>query len=387
MSSWHSYPASFNLGHRAVRDLLTVPHYIEEKVDGSQFSMGLIPPNRISPFFNQSDAPWPCEADFEPVLRIRSKGAEMNVDAPEKMFSEAAETAKRLASAEAITSGAGLHPGWTYRCEYLRVPKHNTLVYDRTPVNHLILFDVNTGDQEWLTREQLNAEGVRLGLDVVPMLRFADGGGTTLEDIRQLLQQTSILGGQKIEGVVVKQQGPNYLYGMDHKTLIGKFVSEQFREAHGIAWKESNPTNGDILLMLGAKYQHAGRWMKAVQHLREAGKLEDSPRDIGKLLIEVQKDLGMEAKEEIKQLLWKWAWPSISRMSTRGVAEWYKERLLVQQFELADNPDVPDDDVPEDPWKDEPWPIAVAGQLGVDMLVDVDPADENDYREPSSADR
>lgn len=336
MNSWHSYPSSFNLGHRAVNSLLSVPHYIEEKVDGSQFSMGLIPRARISPMFAGSDFDtYPTAGDYEPVLRIRSKGAEMNVDAPEKMFTKAAETAKRLASPEAIAAGVGLTPGWTYRCEYLRVPKHNTLAYDRTPASHLILFDVSTGDQEFLGRAALETEAARLGLDVVPVLhRDNVGGKTTLEDIRALLNTDSILGGQKIEGVVIKQIGAaGYLYGLDHKVLIGKFVSEKFREAHGVAWKESNPTNGDILLMLGAKYQHVGRWMKAVQHLREAGQVEDSPRDISKLIIEVQKDLGKEEKEEIKTLLWKWAWPHISRMATRGVAEWYKEQLLAKQFE------------------------------------------------------
>lgn len=297
--------------------------------------MGLIPDLSgvgISPFFSPDNHPY----GGPHILRIRSKGAVMNVDVPEKMFTKAAETARRLASAEAQAAGIGLHPGWTYRCEYLRVPKHNTLAYDRHPANHLILFDVNTGDQEWLGRTDLEAEGRRLGLEVVPMLHVAQAGGTTLETIRTLLDTTSVLGGNKIEGVVIKQLGPQYLYGMDHKTLIGKFVNEKFREAHGVAWKESNPNAGDILLMLGAKYQHVGRWMKAVQHLREAGQIEDSPRDIGKLIIEVQKDLGQEEKKEIKTLLWKWAWPHISRMATRGVAEWYKEQLLAKQFEALE---------------------------------------------------
>lgn len=328
MNSWHSYPSSFNLGHRAVSSLLTVPHYIEEKVDGSQFSMGLIE------VIEREDN---GEPRFPPFwqLRIRSKGAEMNVDAPEKMFGKAAETARRLASPEAQAAGVGLHPGWTYRCEYLRVPKHNTLAYDRVPANHLILFDVSIGDQERLGRTDLEAEGRRLGLEVVPLLAVDQRGGvTSLEGIRELLETTSILGGNKIEGVVIKQLGVGgFLYGLDHKELLGKFVSEKFREAHGIAWKESNPNAGDILLMLGAKYQHVGRWMKAVQHLREAGQIEDSPRDIGKLIIEVQKDLGKEEKEEISGLLWRWANPHIMRMATKGLAEWYKDILLRRQFE------------------------------------------------------
>lgn len=41
MESWHSYPSIYNLGHRYIADLLTVPVIVEEKIDGSQFSFGL----------------------------------------------------------------------------------------------------------------------------------------------------------------------------------------------------------------------------------------------------------------------------------------------------------------------------------------------------------
>lgn len=362
-------------------------HYIEEKVDGSQFSMGLFPDEQTT----QADV----EAGTNFFLRIRSKGAEMNIDAPEKMFNKAAETARRLASPEAVAAGVGLHPGWTYRCEYLQKPKHNTLAYERVPVGNLILFDVSTGDNEWLGRHEKAAEAALLGLECVAVLHDSTGGpahDTTMERLRDLLDNTmSVLSGQKIEGIVVKQHGTDgYLYGMDHKTLIGKFVSEKFREAHGIAWKESNPTNGDILMMLGAKYQHVGRWMKAVQHMKEAGTLEGSPRDIGKLLIEVEKDLGKEEKEEIKTLLWKWAWPHVRRMATRGVAEWYKNELLRAQFEdevvgvLAGT--TPDDAVLPGAERQEQLRVqmgAPAGKLRYDEASDrLVP-----YDEPSSASR
>lgn len=36
--SWHSYPSIYALGHRAIVDLLKGPVFIEEKIDGSQFS-------------------------------------------------------------------------------------------------------------------------------------------------------------------------------------------------------------------------------------------------------------------------------------------------------------------------------------------------------------
>lgn len=319
MSSWHSYPSIFALGHRAVRDLLTVPHIVEEKIDGSQFSFGL---------FDVDYEKQPYGPEFAQELRIRSKGAVMNIDAPEKMFTLAAETVKRIAPL--------LHPGWTYRGEYLRTPKHNTLAYDRTPVGNVIIFDISIGDEEYLGPHEKRIEAKRIGLECVPLLNYDPSGffTATLANLRDIIDNTvSVLGGQKIEGIVVKQLGPEFLYGQDKKTLIGKFVSERFKEAHIGAWKESNPTSGDILEQLAKKYCTQARWMKAIQHLREAGQLTDSPKDIGPLMIEVQKDMGKEEKESIQRDLWKWALPHITRAATRGFPEFYKMELLRQQFE------------------------------------------------------
>ena len=255
-----------------------MPHYIEEKIDGSQFSFGFVQtlPN--------SDDP----AGYD--LMVRSKGAVMHVDAPERMFTRAVETAKRLASDAAVLAGVGLHAGWTYRAEFLAKKHHNALDYDRVPQHNIILFDVGIGDNEWLGPEAKAAEAARLGLECVPVLA-ADlvGTTTTLETLRTLLDTTtSQLGGQLIEGIVVKPLGE--LYGQDHKTLMGKFVSERFKEVHKHAWKESNPNSGDVLERLAKTYTTEARWMKALQHLREAGTLEDSPRDIRGLLLEVARD-------------------------------------------------------------------------------------------------
>jgi hypothetical protein len=148
MSSWASYPSIFNLGHRAVRDLLTVPHVIEEKVDGSQFSFGLLP-------VVEPEGALMREVPGVYELKVRSKGAVMNPDAPEKMFTKAVESVKERLHL--------LTPGWTYRGEYLAKPKHNTLCYDRVPTGHVILFDVSTGDGEWLGPAEKRSEAERSG--------------------------------------------------------------------------------------------------------------------------------------------------------------------------------------------------------------------------------
>ncbi len=151
-------------------------------------------------------------------------------------------------------------------------------------------------------------------------------------DFSFMLDQDSLFGGCKIEGVVIKPVG-YVLYGEDKKALLGKFVSEVFKETHQQSWKESNPSNKDVLDRLAKVYGTQARWLKATQHLRESGQLENSPRDIGNLLKEVVVDVEKECKEEIMQKLWEHSWPSLRRMLTGGLPEWWKEKLLREQFE------------------------------------------------------
>lgn len=303
MNSWHSYPSIFNLGHRQIADLLIVPVYVEEKVDGSQFSFGI---------------------DEAGDVHVRSKGASLNIDAPEKMFTKAVETVLVLKSE--------LHPGWTYRGEYMAKPKHNTLAYNRAPSKNIIIFDINTGEADYLSWSSKAAEAERLGLEVVPLL--FNGILSDVSILRELLDKESILGGQKIEGVVIKQQNAS-LFGPDKKALLGKFVSEAFKEIHAGEWKKNNPTSTDIIQDIANSLKTPARWQKAVIHLREAGHIEDSPKDIGKLMKEVPTDILKEMESEIKDRLFAYSWPKISRMVIAGLPEWYKEELIKKQFEAT----------------------------------------------------
>ena len=297
MDSWHSYPSTFALGHKAMTELLLDPVVVEEKVDGSQFSFGLFPEG----------------------LRCRSKGAQLNLIAPEKMFERAIATVQRLEPM--------LRIGWTYRGEYLAKPKHNALAYDRVPEQHVILFDINPAHEEYLSWDVKAEEAARLGLEVVP--RLFEGMLTDILMVREMLSRVSVLGGQQIEGVVIK----NYSrFGLDKKALIGKYVSEAFKEVHAAEWKAANPNSADIVQSLIGAFRTPARWAKAVQHLREAGTLEDSPRDIGLLMKAVPDDIAAELEEEIKARLYAWAWPKIRRGVCSGMAEWYKDELLKRQF-------------------------------------------------------
>ena len=70
------------------------------------------------------------------------------------------------------------------------------------------------------------------------------------------------------------------------------------------------------------------RWVKAVQHLRDEGMLEGSPRDIGILMFEVKRDIVSEETEWILDRLQKAFFPKILRGLGHGLPEWYKARLV-----------------------------------------------------------
>lgn len=308
-TSWHSYCKIWNVGSVELNTFFDEPVLVEEKVDGSQFSFGI----------------------FNGEIKVRSKGKEILLDAPEKLFNKAIETVISLKDV--------LRDGWTYRGEYLSKPKHNALAYDRIPNSHIIIFDINDAAESFLSYEDKAKEAKRIGLEVVPKLY--EGLLQTPEQFRQLMDNVSVLGGQQIEGIVCK----NYTkFGRDKKVLMAKHVSEAFKEVHKSDWKKSNPGNADILQILTTKYTSQARWNKAIQHLKERNEYTNSPKDIGNLIKEVQEDIKVECKEEIKEELYQWAKDKILRGSTRGLAEWFKDELIKNQFEekevlLTANPD------------------------------------------------
>lgn len=303
ITSWHSYPQIYNLGHRNIREIFTEDVLIEEKVDGSQFSFGRFP--------------W---AETVGNIKCRSKGCDINPSAPEKMFALGVDYIKSI--------GEILREGWTYRGEFLARPKHNSLAYDRTPKNNIIIFDINTGEEEYLTYEEKAKEAERIGLECVPILYR--GKIQAPDEIVGLLKRRSCLGGQDIEGFVIK----NYSrFTLEKKAMFGKFVSEAFKEVHNKEWKSSNPGALGIVELMVGKYKTPARWDKAIIHLKESGKLEGSPKDIGLLIGAISEDIEKECIDEIKEDLFKWGWNKIRRGVMSGFPEYYKERLLRESFE------------------------------------------------------
>jgi len=258
----NSYPKVWNLGHAAIADLFKDNVIIEEKIDGSQFSFGII----------------------DGKLECRSHHQQIDLDNP-GMFELAVETVRKLEPR--------LYSGWIYRCEYLSKPKHNTLAYDRVPNKYLIVFDINTGEESYV-----------LGLEVVPLLTPSCKFGS-YDTFKTLLYTVSCLGGQTIEGIVIKNY---HRFGRDGHVLMGKFVNEKFKEQNQKNWKTGSYK--DILTL----------------------ELTNEPKDIGPLRKEINKDILTECTDEIKEKLFKWAWKNIAKEITKGFPQYYKEKLAKEQF-------------------------------------------------------
>lgn len=308
-----SYPKVYQLGHRWLIDLFEGQVYVQEKVDGSQFSFGFIGKT----LYMRSKSATVAEVTFEhgePTI-VEGPGAQQF----------------RLAIDSVLSRASLLRADTVYRGEFLSKPKHNTLAYDRVPKDNIVLFDiedVGLSKPHIYMPIDLISETERIGLENVPYIAVEPRDGAA---ILQVVKETdSMLGGQKVEGIVIK----NYTqFGMDGKFLAGKYVSEAFKEVHQKDWKVRNPGGQDIIGAIGSGLRTPARWNKAVQHLRDRGELLDAPQDIGPLMKEVSTDLQAEVMDEVKEALFKWAWPKLQRMATRGLPEWYKEQLLERQFD------------------------------------------------------
>lgn len=282
----HTYNKDFEVSSEDMVD-------VEEKIDGSQISFGVL--------------------DGE--LSMYSKGARVKLE-PKGMFSKAVTTALELQSL--------LRPDFVYRGEYVQKPRHNVLVYDRAPNKFIILFDVMQPDGSYMTHEMKVAEAARIGLEMVPLLY---SGPYRKDALDNLLDTLSILGGQKVEGVVIKPHS---------RSAIGKHVSVNFKEL--ITGKRQTPKvpRESIIDALISELATEARWQKAVIHLQEQDALTGSKKDIGPLLKEAGKDMHTECESYVKDRLFAWAWPQIAKGALRSLPEWYQSQLEKQKEEACE---------------------------------------------------
>lgn len=296
--SIHAFPKIFTIGQKYILDIFDSDVEVTEKIDGSQFNFGKV--------------------DGE--IHMRSKNVPVYAE-QNSMFKLAINHVKKVST---------MLPGdIVYHCEYLMKPKHNVLCYETVPTNHLICFGVS--DMSGVYRQDYERLANAIGLYSVPVL--FKGRVSSMEQLQELLNKTSVLGGCKIEGVVVKNYNkPLVIGGKIYDIMCGKFVSESFKEKHGNDWKKSKTGKGQWETYI-EQYRTEARWLKAIQRMIEEDKWTSSPKDIGELIKIVHTDIIDEDEEDIKSVLFNLYKGQLLRKSTAGLAEWYKEWLAKRCFE------------------------------------------------------
>jgi len=292
-----AFPKIFTIGTDYINNLFSSEVEITEKIDGSQFDFGKL----------------------EGELYMRSKGAQIFAEAPDKMFLNAVNFI--------TTNQANLPDNTIFYCEYLKTPKHNVLKYDRVPLNYLILFGVANGYEKFISKHsEIIDYAKEINIEAVPLI--FSGIVSDIAILQSFLETKSILGGTTIEGIVAKNYSiPFLLNGQPIALMAGKFVSEKFKEINRTNWKGEFTSRGRWELFVES-FRTEARWQKAIQHLTEIGKLENAPKDIGNLIKEIQSDIESEEKENIKNHLWNEFKGDILRKAIAGFPEWYKTKLL-----------------------------------------------------------
>ena len=267
-----SYTKVLAIGSSFTEEALTGDVILQEKVDGSQFDFGL-------------------NEDREVVCRSHNSAIDINFG--KDMFKEGANYIKSI---EEIIKNNFESDTYFY-AEYLQKPKHNTLKYERTPKNHIVLFDAMVKGR-WVNREELVKFSEILDIDLVPELYR---GPADIEKVKSLLTTPSYLGNEIIEGVVIKNYSQTIMLGGHIFPLFTKYVREAFKERHAADWKVRQPKGALQEFVDGFKTE--ARWNKAVIHAKEQNLLTQSPKDIGILIPAIQNDIKEEETENIKNHL------------------------------------------------------------------------------------
>jgi hypothetical protein len=311
-----SIPKIYALGQRHNSCIFEDLVQVEEKIDGSQFSFGVV----------------------NGKIECRSKGQPIDPNDPgmfKLAFSNAVGAVQMVLYRSSHTVSL---EGLIFQCEYLAKPKHNILAYSRVPKNNLVLFDVRLPDGSYAGRGAREMWAAELGIEAVQV--FYQGYlpvTTNFDSFGEYHSRESQLGGVKVEGVVVKNYSKVHPESesstpLDHRLakapMTAKIVAPAFKEKR--ATIPGNPGKDgakEIVEKLTNCLRTEARWLKAIQHLREAGKLTNENKDIGPLCREIQADILAEETDWIKQRLFDEFSKQILNGTVVGFAQFYQSSI------------------------------------------------------------
>lgn len=187
------------LGGDECEGLLDGHVFVEEKLDGANASVALLPDRGL-------------------VIATRNQTISVGGDPPTG-FRGLVEYVLRHPG---IGGFLQIHPDLVLRGEWM-CP--HTVLYDKAAYNHLYVFDIETQDGSFVPLGQYRQELEGLGIRTAPLIAELDS--PTIEDLAELVNGPSALGGADREGIVVKRYGYVNKYG---RTAWGKLVALEFKQ-------------------------------------------------------------------------------------------------------------------------------------------------------------
>lgn len=282
--------------------------YVEEKYDGSQFRFGVEHGKR---WFGSKSVTF---SDMQPS---------------NKSFAKAVENANKGLDKIELDE----KKDYVFFGEYLEKPKHNTLTYDRVPLNNIVLFDILI-DNKYQVPDDVIATASAMELEPVSLIkRFRVF--PPYKEITQLIKRVSTLGGSEIEGAVIKNYDILIEVNGSIRPLLYKIVRDDFKELNNKEWNKQ-PKTSNALDAIEKTFNKEAIFRKAVQHLNDDGEATGELKDIGKLIPLVYEDLEKEYMPVVKEILYKHFEKDIQRTLVRGLPEYYKE-YLYKKMESAIN--------------------------------------------------
>ena len=301
------FPKVLGLGQPLLAEIFDDPVDLSSKIDGSQCRINLTESN----------------------VQCGSK----NVDiADTKMFDLAYQQADRIWNEKVWwTFGDDI----TLFTEFLNKPKHNVLKYDRVPKNSLYVFGALI-DGKHLSTEELIELATELDIEP-PHIIASQVKINNPEDLNEYLETESVLGGTKVEGIVIRNSYKSYppllvsTMAFTNYPLVGKLVRDDFKERLQKEWSTKKQRETP-LAKVSTEFFTDARFNKAINHLNDAGKITYEMNNLKDIIPEFYSDLIDEERQEIMELALDDFWRQLKRKSDNFVVKEWKRYLVEKQF-------------------------------------------------------
>lgn len=301
------FPKVLGLGQPLLSEIFDDPVDLSSKIDGSQVRIHLTESN----------------------VQCGSK----NVDiADDKMFNIAHRQTERIWNENQWKMwGSDI----TLFTEFLNKPKHNVLSYSRVPKNNLYLFGALI-DGKHLKTEELIELATEIDIEP-PHIIASQVKIDNPEDLNSYLETESVLGGTKVEGIVIRNSYRSYppllvsTMAFDGYPLVGKLVRDDFKERLNVEWSGKKQRETPLNKVASEFFTDA-RFRKAIQHLNDEEKITYEMNNLKDIIPEFYSDLIDEERQEIMELALDDFWRQLKRKSDNFVVKEWKRYLVDKQF-------------------------------------------------------